>query len=264
MAAQVRAEFSEETVVLVTGANGVIGSAICALLDERGAVVIAADLSNAPGERLASLVEQGAVHYVNLDVTDEASWADCVDGSIRECGAITSLVNNAGIYRPSTLLESTVIDFKNHFDINTLGPMLGMQAYVPRAPRGGSIVNIASTAALTGEAGSAAYSTSKWALRGLSRLAAAEFAPAGIRVNCVLPGVVDSVMALSNSAEINDVTVAATPMHRMASAEDVAHAVAFLLSKDASFLTASELVVDGGFTAAPAMQHLQVATPPTL
>jgi 3alpha(or 20beta)-hydroxysteroid dehydrogenase len=171
-------------------------------------------------------------------------------------GPVSALVNSAGIYRLGPLIEATLQEVNQHIQINTVGPLLGMQAFARVAECGGAIVNIASSAALTGEAGSAAYSASKWALRGITRVAAAELAEQSIRVNCVLPGVVDSTMALVNAPEVNAVTVAATPLGRMASAHDVASAVAYLLSDAASFLTAVELVIDGGFIGAPRIDLL--------
>jgi 3alpha(or 20beta)-hydroxysteroid dehydrogenase len=252
------------TVAIVSGANGVIGSAICNDLLGRGAKVLGVDLHPDPGARLAAAVPAGAFRYAQIDVTSAESWDRCVAGAVAEFGQVSALVNSAGIYRLGPLLDVTVQEVEEHLRINTIGSLLGMQAFGRVAQPGGSIVNIASTAALTGEAGSVAYSTSKWALRGLSRVAAAEFAELTLRVNCILPGVVESTMALANGPELNAVTVAATPLLRMAQTQDVASAVAYCLSEEASFLTAAELIIDGGFTAAPRIDLLAPSAPQAL
>jgi 3alpha(or 20beta)-hydroxysteroid dehydrogenase len=244
------------TVAFVTGANGVIGSAIASELLRRGARVCGADLDPAPQERLAEAAKSSRFRYATLDVRDPQSWEVSFAETMATFGSLSALVNSAGIYRLGALTETTIEEVNEHIQINTLGPFLGMQAFASAADQGGAIVNVASTAALTGEAGSSAYSASKWALRGLTRVAAAELADRFIRVNCVLPGVVDSTMALENGSAVNAVTVAATPLMRMARAQDVAASVAYLLSEDAAFLSAAELVIDGGFTGAPRIDLL--------
>lgn len=181
------------------------------------------------------------------DVADAQGW-DTLARTLGEAGAaLVGLVNNAGITGPRNTVTNTVLaDWERVLGINLTGAMLGIRALAPLMPRGGAIVNIASTVAMTGYY-SAAYSTSKWALRGLTKSAALELAPRGIRVNCVCPGVVDTEM-IHNSPALVAALQNVIPMQEMAAPEQIADVVAFLLGPHSSYVTGADIAVDGGVT----------------
>ncbi len=160
------------------------------------------------------------------------------------------LVNNAGAYVRRPLAETDAELATRLFLTNQLGPFLGMRAVSPqmRVAGGGSIVNISSTAGLVGAAGAAAYAATKWALRGLSKTAAAELAADGIRVNCVIPGLIDTAMAALNEPEVNRTLIGKAPLGRIGMPEEVVAATCFLAADESSYITGAELVVDGGAT----------------
>ena len=160
------------------------------------------------------------------------------------------MVNNAGIYVPRTLMETDAVLFERHMRVNQLGCFLGMKAVVPAMERagGGSIVNISSTAGLRGSPGAIAYSSTKWALRGMTKAAAIDLAPRGIRVNSVHPGPIDTDMVKVWSNEQRATRIGQIPMGRMGTAEEVARTVLFLLSDDSAYMTGAELAIDGGIS----------------
>jgi len=219
-----------EKVVLITGAARGQGAAEAELLGALGAKVVACDVSGADGESLT-----------HLDVTDADAWAAVVADVTAAHGRIDVLVNNAGIYRKAPLGEWSADQIRDMLDVNLVGPILGMQAVSPVMPRGGAIVNVASTAGLRGFGGALPYASSKWGLRGASRSAAQELAPLGIRVNCVCPGAVDTPMI-----DLTTLDLSHLPMPRAAHVSEIAHMVAFLASDASSYCTGAEFVVDGG------------------
>ena len=182
---------------------------------------------------------------VPLDVTSEEQWASAVVDVLGEFGALTTLVNNAGVLHRASLTDETAVGFERSWRVNTLGPFLGMRACLPalRAAEGAAIVNTCSTGAVRPFPNHAAYGSSKWALRGLTQIAAAELAPDGIRVNAVFPGPVETPM-LDEKTQAR--LVAASATGRIGKPMEIADAVAFLVSEHAAFITGSELVVDGG------------------
>ena len=220
-------------VVLITGAARGQGAAEAELLSALGAQVVACDVSGADGETLT-----------RLDVTDPDAWAAVVADVTAAHGRIDVLVNNAGIYRKAPLGEWSADQIRDILDVNLVGPILGMQAVSPVMPRGGAIVNVASTAGLRGFGGALPYSSSKWGLRGASRSAAQELAPLGIRVNCVCPGAVDTPMI-----DLSTLDLSHLPMPRAAHVSEIANMVAFLASDASSYCTGADFVVDGGSTA---------------
>lgn len=226
-----------DRVALVTGAARGQGAAIVERLHKDGFRVAACDV-------LVDDFAEGTdgVIAVRLDVTSEEQWTAAVDLTIDRFGALTTLVNNAGVLHRASLAEETPQGFETSWRVNCLGPFLGIRASLDalRQADGASIVNTCSTGAVRPFPSHAAYGSSKWALRGLTQIAAAELAPSGIRVNAVFPGPVETPML----DEPTQTRLAAAG--RLGKPMEIADAVAFLVSEQASFITGSELVVDGG------------------
>jgi NAD(P)-dependent dehydrogenase (short-subunit alcohol dehydrogenase family) len=179
---------------------------------------------------------------IELDVTSAQQWESAVRQTVEELGSLTTLVNNAGVLHRASLAEETPEGFEGSWRVNCLGPFLGIQAALEHLRRadGAAIVNTCSTGAIRAFPTHAAYGSSKWALRGLTQIAAAELAASGIRVNAVLPGPVETPMLdAATQARLAEKGRLGTPM-------EIADAVAFLVSEHASFITGAELVVDGG------------------
>jgi 3alpha(or 20beta)-hydroxysteroid dehydrogenase len=200
------------------------------------------------GRRLAAELGQSAA-FVRQDVTKETDW-DAALAAAAALGGLHGLVNNAGIYQPSTLMDTDAALFERHMRVNQLGCFLGMKAVVPLMERsgGGSIVNISSTAGLRGSPGAIAYSATKWALRGMTKAAAVDLAPKLIRVNSVHPGPIDTDMLKVRTPEQNEQRLRHVPMKRMGTADEVAKLVLFLLSDESSYMTGAEVAIDGGAT----------------
>ena len=234
-----------DRVALVTGAARGQGAAIAARLIEDGFRVAACDLL---AEELAGTVASlGAdrVTAVARDVTSADQWAAAVRTAVDRFGGLTTLVNNAGVLHRAALVDETVAGFEECWRVNCLGPFLGIQAVLPhlREAEGAAIVNTCSTGAIRPFPNHGAYGSSKWALRGLTQVAAAELASVGIRVNSVFPGAVATPM-LDEATQAR--LSANAMMGRIGKPVEIADAVAFLVSEHASFITGSELVVDGG------------------
>jgi len=233
-------------VVLISGGARGQGAAEARMLVAEGAKVVLGDVLEAEGSALVQELGPAAV-FVRHDVTQEADWARAV-AAAESLGGLHGLVNNAGIYLPRSLIETDVALFDRHVRINQLGCFLGMKAVVPAMERagGGSIVNISSTAGLLGSPHAFAYCATKWALRGMTKAAALDLAPRGIRVNSVHPGPIDTEMLKVRTEEENRARVQLVPMKRQGTAEEVARLVLFLLSEDSAYMTGSELAIDGG------------------
>jgi 3alpha(or 20beta)-hydroxysteroid dehydrogenase len=243
---------------LVTGAARGQGRAIVDRFIRAGAEVIASDLQM-PDESWHQNVT-----LCELDVTSEESWVRAVDLTVERLGGLDILVNNAGILRTQRLADESPEAFEQTWRVNCLGPFLGMRACAGLLREGiePSIVNIESTAAAHAWPNHASYVSSKWALRGLTKVAALDFSPQGIRVNAVLPGPIATSMMLpgdSRDAEVHS-RFGGLPIGRMGEPEEVADAVMFLVSRQASYITGSELVVDGGqLTGTPASDETGIA-----
>jgi NAD(P)-dependent dehydrogenase (short-subunit alcohol dehydrogenase family) len=234
-----------QRVALVTGAAGGQGWAIAKRLRAKGYSVAACD--RRADEVVAAVGElaDDQVIAVELDVTFPEQWTTAVRQVVDRFGSLSTLVNNAGVLHRASLTDETPEDFENAWRVNCLGVFLGMRATLDqlRAAENAAIVNICSTGAIRPFPQHAAYGSSKWALRGLTQAAAAELGPSGIRVNAVFPGPI----ATSMLDEATQTRLAATAMFgRIGQPGEIADAVAFLVSEEASFITGSELVVDGG------------------
>jgi 3alpha(or 20beta)-hydroxysteroid dehydrogenase len=231
--------------VVVTGAARGQGATEVAALVAAGAHVIATDLLDADGEaHVASLTGPGTAIYRHLDVTSEVDWKALV-ASID--GPVHGLVNNAGIPQRQRLGEVVLADLERTMSINLAGPLLGMQALLPLMGAGASIVNIGSVAGLTAHH-AVPYTASKWALRGLTRAAALELGPRGIRVNIVHPGLVETPLMASAPGIFVEAHLTQTPLGRAGTTDEIAAVVLFLLSDAASYVTGAEIPVDGGFS----------------
>ncbi|MFD0689658.1 SDR family NAD(P)-dependent oxidoreductase [Actinomadura fibrosa] len=229
-------------VVVVTGAGRGQGAAEARLLAAEGATVIGCDLTPGPAEDLAG------AEYRRLDVTDAAGWASLAADLGARYGRVDGLVANAGITHRARVTGLDPADLARVTEVNVAGTLLGVQALTPLMPAGGSVVVVGSVAALTGHY-AAAYTASKWALRGLAKAACLELGPRGIRVNTVHPGYIETPMTASAAPAFRDANVAETPLGRTGTAEEVAPLVLFLISDEASFISGAEIPVDGGLTA---------------
>jgi len=229
-----------------------MGACEARIFAAEGAAVTLADVLVEEGEHVAAAIraDGGTAQFVALDVTDPAAWADAVAATESAFGRLNVLVNNAGILRGTSLLDTDLETWQRVVDVNQTGVFLGLQNAVPALRRagGGSIVNIASIAALIGLPNAAAYQATKGAVRALSRSAAVELAPYGIRVNSVYPGRIETPMTESNK-DRQDLILSRSLLGRTAEPEEVAWGVLYLASDEASFVTGAELVIDGGFTA---------------
>jgi 3alpha(or 20beta)-hydroxysteroid dehydrogenase len=239
-------------VAIVTGAARGMGAEHVRGLVRAGARVVATDVLDAEGEALAADVGD-RVRYRHLDVTQVADWTAVVAETEADWGPVGVLVNNAGVVTFGSIDELAPADWQRTIDINLTGVWLGMHSVVPSMRRagGGSIVNISSTAGLQGYANIGAYVASKWGVRGLTKTAAIELGAAGIRVNSIHPGPIDTPMI----AGLPDDLTAAQPIPRVGTCEEVTAMLLFLLT-EATYSTGHEFVIDGG-----AVVGQTVATP---
>ncbi|MCB4805904.1 3alpha(or 20beta)-hydroxysteroid dehydrogenase [Methylobacterium brachiatum] len=241
-------------VIIVTGGTRGQGEAEVRLLVEAGAKVVFGGRDEADGQRIAGELG-GDARFLRQDVGVEADWVAIVTHAEETFGKVTGLVNNAGVTITGLVTDLDAETVMEGIRINQLGQLLGMKHVVPALRRngGGTIVNIGSEAGVRAAPYAIAYSGTKAAIGGMTRTAAIELAGDGIRVNLVTPGPIDTPM-IENAAGAGAAKKmgAIVPLGRVGQPLDVAHAVVFLLSKEAGFITGAELAVDGGRTAAPA------------
>ncbi|MGQ9350341.1 SDR family NAD(P)-dependent oxidoreductase [Mycolicibacterium gilvum] len=234
-----------DRIALVTGAARGQGAAIVTRLLQDGFRVAACDLLGDDVTRTVAAHDTDHAVAIELAVTSAEQWTRAVGEVVDRFGGLSTLVNNAGVLHRASLADETPDGFEGSWRVNSLGPFLGIQAALPhlKAAEGAAIVNTCSTGAIRPFPNHAAYGSSKWALRGLTQVAAVELAPSGIRVNAVFPGPVETPMLDANT----QTRLAANAlMGRIGKPMEIADAVAFLVSEHATFITGSELIVDGG------------------
>ena len=243
-------------VALITGGARGQGAVEAKLFATEGAYVVICDILDEEGKRIESEINNtgGSSLFAHLDVTDESEWQNVIATTLNSFGKLDILVNNAGIYKWGQVEETTSELWDQTMDINAKGVFLGTKHAIPamRNSGGGSIVNISSVAGLIGSANAAAYCASKGAVRLLTKSTAIQYAKDGIRANSVHPGIIDTPMTTPNllaTQEARDRSASRHPLGRVGTSEDVAYGVLFLASDESSFMTGSELVIDGGLTA---------------
>jgi NAD(P)-dependent dehydrogenase (short-subunit alcohol dehydrogenase family) len=241
-------------VALISGGARGQGAAEARLLSREGAKVVFGDILDAEGRQVEAGIRAagGEATYVHLDVTNEASWRAAVDTAVSRYSALHVLVNNAGIYIRKRIEETTEDDLDQILAVNVKGVFLGVKHALPAMRRagGGSIINISSTAGLVGNpTGSPMYTTSKGAVRLFTKATAMQHARENIRCNSIHPGPIDTAMLDETAGGRSAAMLGRVPLGRVGTVEDIAYGVLYLASDESSFVTGSELVIDGGLTA---------------
>ncbi|MBO9549401.1 glucose 1-dehydrogenase [Pseudomonas sp.] len=239
-------------VALITGAARGQGAAEARRFVAEGAKVVIADVLETEGRALAAELGEAACFHP-LDVTCAEQWQACVEMTQAHFGKLDVLVNNAAILRMAPLEQCSLEDYRRVIDVNQVGCWLGMKSVLAamRQAGGGSIINVSSTAGMEGVAYGTAYSASKFAVRGMTKSAALELGSAGIRVNSVHPGGIDTVMSRPpEMAGFDPAQIySGLPIPRIGQPEEVASLVLFLASDESSYCTGSEFIIDGGMLA---------------
>ncbi|MET9416047.1 glucose 1-dehydrogenase [Streptomyces klenkii] len=249
-------------VVLVTGAARGQGEQEARLFAAEGAKVVLTDVLDERGGAVAKELGAGAARYVHLDVGEEADWSAAITVAKETFGSLDGLVNNAGILRAGALVDTSPREFAEVCRVNQLGTFLGMRAAAPEliAAGGGTIVNTSSIAALSGMLLLSSYSASKAAVLAMTRVAALELAPKGVRVNAMCPGAIDTPMTdpavpgpSADTAGAAERAAAfyrkAVPLGRIGRPEEIARLALYLTAEDSSYVTGQHFVADGGWTA---------------
>lgn len=236
-------------VALITGGARGMGAATARVFAAEGARVLITDVLDQDGENLARELGEGAL-FMHHDVSDESSWNAVLARAESAFGGIDVLVNNAGILLFRSIAQTSKADYERVLGVNLVGTFLGVKIVGEHmAARGrGSIINISSVDGMKGANSLAAYSSSKWGVRGLTRVAAMEYGHRGVRVNSVHPGGINTVMSNPSAAARADIDkqYANIPLQRIAEPDEVAKVSLFLASDDASYLCGAEIAVDGG------------------
>jgi 3alpha(or 20beta)-hydroxysteroid dehydrogenase len=223
----------QDKVAIITGAARGQGAAEAARFASEGAQVIATDVLAGDG-------------VINHDVTAADSWQALVADTVERFGRVDVLINNAGIHARADVHEMDEAAFRAVLDVNLIGPFLGIKYVVPHMPSGGSIINVSSLNGLASQVGTAAYTASKFGLRGLTRAAALDLGPKGIRVNAILPGVIRTPMVSYVVETREDELAAGLPLRRIGEPDDIADAAVFLASDNSRWITGTDVTVDGG------------------
>lgn len=238
-------------VAIVTGASGGMGQSHCEALARAGAKVVLTDTHEKEGSELADRLGNDTF-FIRHDVTCEDDWSKVVGATISKFGLVNVLVNNAGIASAQSIEDCSIAAYRKIIEVNQFGPFLGMRAVIPlmRACGGGSIINISSTAGFVGTAGQIGYCDSKFALRGMTKVAAIELGAFHIRVNTIHPGITATPQLLNNPDRERFMRLAKKlPLGRIAEPAEISNLVLFLASDESSFSTGAEFIVDGGMTA---------------
>ena len=242
----------KDKVAIVTGGAQGQGAAIARAFVAEGARVAIADVADEPGELLAKEFGDAAI-FVHHDVSDEASWQSLVALVGEKLGPVNVLANNAGILRFAEITQQPVEEFELLWRVNTLGCFLGIKTVAPvmKEHGGGSIINASSIEGLAGMPLVAGYTSTKFAIRGLTKAAALELGPAGIRVNSIHPGMIDTGMTRGVGADDNAMAWGASKvaLKRVGVPEDIAPLYVYLASDESGFVTGAEIAIDGGATA---------------
>ena len=246
----------EGKVAFISGGARGMGAVEARLFAQEGASVAIGDVREEEGRRVAADIGEagGRAIYVNLDVTSESQWRDAIAATVAQFGSLDILVNNAGIGGQGTVEDTTVADWDRVMGINAKGVFLGTKTAIPEMRRagGGSVINISSQLGLVGvDNSSPQYQASKGAVRLFTKATAIQYASIGIRANSVHPGPIITPMteAGRSDSDRKRLTLSRIPLGRYGHPEDVAYGVLFLASDESSFMTGSELVIDGGWTA---------------
>ena len=243
-----------DKMALITGAAGGQGTAEAELFLREEAALVLTDIDGVAGESLAQRLagQGGKVMFLRQDVADEASWGEVVSAAVARFGKLHILVNNAGTIARQGIVDTTIDAWSRTIAVNLTGAMLGVKHCAPaiRDSGGGSIINISSTAGLTAH-DDAAYTASKWGLRGLTKTAVLQFSQWNIRVNSIHPGQIADTGFFRSSAEaFAHAARVAIPMHRQGTPKECADLVLFLASDESSFISGAEIAIDGGYIAA--------------
>jgi NAD(P)-dependent dehydrogenase (short-subunit alcohol dehydrogenase family) len=246
----------DEKVALISGGARGQGAAEARLFAQEGAKVVIGDVLDAEGASVAAKIAEsgGDALYVHLDVTDEEDWRNAIGLASSRFGKLDILVNNAGIWRRGRVEETTVEEWDAMLDVNAKGVFLGTKLAIPemRKAGGGSIINISSTAGLVGSSYSSAYTAAKAAVRLFTKTTAVQYGREGIRANSIHPGSIDTEMiqlVWEAAQQDREEAIAGALLGKIGTPEDVAYGALFLASDESSFMTGSELVIDGGDTA---------------
>jgi 3alpha(or 20beta)-hydroxysteroid dehydrogenase len=242
-------------VALITGGARGMGKSHVRHFVAEGARVVFGDVLDDQGAYVAAKLGEQSCRYVHHDVTSETDWGAAVAVALDAFGTLDVLVNNAGVLTFAPIADMTLAAFRHVLEVNAVGCWLGMKAVIDPMTKagGGSIVNISSIEGFTGAAGLSAYSASKFAVRGMTKAAAQELGPLGIRVNSVHPGGVLTRMVLeqANSGRDGDQFLGSLPLARFAEPAEISRLVAYLASDESSYSTGSEFVADGGLLSGP-------------
>ncbi len=249
-------------VALISGAARGQGEAQARLFAREGAAVALGDVLEEDGQRVAESINDtgGQAIFQRLDVSEATSWKSMLEQTLSRFGRLDILINNAGIARVNLIGDSTLQEYLEVIRINQLGVWLGMQAAIPALKQagGGCIINTSSTAGLEGYAGLGAYVSSKFAVRGMTKVAAQELGQYNIRVNSVHPGPIDTPMIrdprIRRSADEDFDLSRRSPIPRVGHVDEVASMMLFIAA-DATYSTGSEFVIDGGVTAGSSIQR---------
>ena len=245
----------EGKVALISGGSRGQGATEAELFVKEGAKVVIADILEPEGNAVVAQIREGGgdASFIKLDVTSEDDWRDAVEFTLNTYGKLDILINNAAIYKRTPIVQTDLDEWNQIMDINSTGVFLGTKHAVPAMQKsgGGSIINISSTAGLVGSERGSAYGASKGSVRLFTKYTAIQHAGDGIRANSIHPGPIDTEMIADNisTPEGRAQSEARVPLGRIGTVMDVAYGALFLASDESSFMTGSELVIDGGVTA---------------